>query len=221
VELIDDLRFEGDESLTLTIADVGANAMIADGVATGVIRNDDDTDGSGGTIPVEAWNVPQGGVTTSGNRISFSGRPAGWGLNAVTSLPLVAIGLADPFEIVWTLESDPLNTVWIVGLGVVEAGADWTDVEFGLRSSDGQLRIFENGTWRASGAALSTGDTISIRVQSGSLDYRHNDVVVRRTSIAGNPAFYIDSSFRRGAIALSVVAHGNAGAWQGMDTTLK
>ncbi|MCH5373866.1 MAG: hypothetical protein JJ992_07815, partial [Planctomycetes bacterium] len=102
----------------------------------------------------------------------------------------------------WTVASDPTATTWVVGLGVTESSRNWRDVDYALRSSAGELKIYENGVWRLSSAALAVGDELEIYVKDLQIEYRLNGDTIYTTSIQGNEDFYIDTSFKQGAIDL-------------------
>lgn len=203
IALTPDSVVEANETLSVTVSNVSANVNVADSTATGTILNDDDSGGSG-SVPLESWTSATGGVSVSGNQISYSGSPTGWFQNTVNSQPLSSLGFTNNFEVRWTIDTDPTNTLWIVGLGTVESGADWTDVEYGLRITNGSLDIRESGSWLAFGPALAQGDVISIYVSNGTIEYRHNDITIFSSTYTGTPDFYVDTSFKQGAIAFSV-----------------
>lgn len=154
------------------------------------------------------WVGHTGGVTTSGNRVANSNTPTGWVNNTVQSVPFSSLGFSNDYELRLTLESDPATSTWVAGLGVDELSADWTDVDYALRSSDGQLTIYENGTWRTDGVMLAEGDVLSIFVVDGSIEYRHNTVTVFTSTYSGAPEFYVDTSFKDGAIEFTAVLAG-------------
>lgn len=197
---------ESDETFTVALSGVSSNAAFGDAFAVGTIVNDDSN--GGGAVPVTTWSASQRGVSTSGNVITFAGTPTGWWNNTVTSRPLSELGFTDDFEVRFTLESDPAGSVWIVGLGITETDWQWQDVDFGLRSGGGQLTIYEAGSWRTSASNMSAGDVLSIYVNNGTLEYRHNGAVVYTSSYSGSPDFYIDTAFKEGAIAMSVEVEG-------------
>ena len=87
-----------------------------------------------------------------------------------------------------------------------EESLKWRDFDYGLRSSNGVLTVYENAKWRATGPELVQGDVISIFVDAGSLEYRLNGNAMHTSSYSGTPDFYIDSSFRSGQAILSVTA---------------
>ncbi len=114
--------------------------------------------------------------------------------------------LFDNYEIKFTIDFDPAGSTWIAGLGVSEESLKWRDFDYGLRSSNGVLTVYENAKWRATGPELVQGDVISIFVDAGSLEYRLNGNAMHTSSYSGTPDFYIDSSFRSGQAILSVTA---------------
>ncbi|HEX5787326.1 MAG TPA: hypothetical protein VFY03_04060, partial [Woeseiaceae bacterium] len=132
----------------------------------------------------------------------YAGAPAGWANNTILSGPLADLGAADDFEVAWTVASDPSAATWILGLGVGESGADWRDVDYAFRGANGSLAVYEGGTWRTNVAPLVVGDRLSIAVRGSELEYRMNGVKVFATPIAPGTAFYIDSSFKSGAIQM-------------------
>ncbi len=158
-------------------------------------------EGSGGT-PLVNWSGASGGVSTAGNQIVYSGSPTGWNNNTVVSPAFSTLGYTSNYEVSFTIDSNPAATTWVVGLGVAETGATWRDVDYGLRSSTGELKVYESGTWRTTTAVLAAGDVISIAVSPGLLDYRLNGVTFWSTAYAGAPDFYVDTSFNSGAITL-------------------
>jgi len=205
-----DAMNEPDETLAVTLANVSPNANLLDGVATGTILNDDAPAGPI-IVDVDMWLGHQGGVSTVGNQVIFDGSgPTNWS-SSVYSAPLADIGFTDDYEVRFTIVGDPNNTIWVAGLGVAEGGSDFRDIDYGLRSSNGQLTIYENGTWRTSAGTLANGDEISINVSGGSIEYRLNDNPVFTSTYAGTPGFYVDTAFKSGAIALDVVVEGDAG----------
>ena len=154
--------------------------------------------------PLTEWESATGGVSVSGNQISFDGSSGGWNANSINSAALSSLGYGDTFEVRWTIDSDPSASVWIVGLGVTETSSSWRDVDFGLRNSNGILKVYESGAWRTTGPALAIGDVISIAVDAGIIEYRLNGLTIFTSSYVGAPDFYVDTSFKSGPIALSV-----------------
>ncbi len=193
-----DPDFAGPDSFTFVVNDGYGDS---DAATVSVTVNDSDT-------PLLDWIAATGGVTTSANHVVNSGAVGGWFNNTVQSVSLSSLGFNDNFELRLLLESDPAGTTWVTGLGVDESSSSWTDVDFALRSSNGRLTVYENGAWRTNGDMLAQGDTISIRVASGSIEYRHNGAVVFSSTYVGAPEFYVDSSFKTGAVEYSVLLAG-------------
>jgi len=75
-------------------------------------------------------------------------------------------------------------------------------VDYGIRSSNGQLMIFESGSWRRTGSTLHQGDELAIHVSGTQLNYLHNGAVVFTSTITGTEAFYVDMAFKSGAVSL-------------------
>jgi len=190
--------FKGRDSISFTANDGYENSVAA---TINIKVNDPDT-------LLSNWIGHSGGVTTSGNHVVNSGTPTGWVNNAVRSVLFSSYKFSNDYELRITLQSDPAASTWVVGLGVEELSDDWTDVDYALRSSDGQLTIYENGTWRTNGAMLAQGDELSIFVIDGSIEYRHNGVTVFNSTYSGTPEFYVDTAFKEGAIEFDAVLAG-------------
>jgi hypothetical protein len=167
--------------------------------------------GGSGT-PLASWSGASGGVSVAANQITYSGTPTGWGNNTVISPAFSTLGYTSDYEVSFTIDSSPGGSTWVVGLGVAETGANWRDIDYGLRSSSGELRVYEAGTWRTTSDVLAVGDVISIAVSPGTLEYRLNGNPFWSTAYAGTPDFYVDTSFNTGAIALSVSVAGSTTA---------
>ena len=143
------------------------------------------------------------------NQVIFDGTAANAWNNTTFSVPLADFGFTDNFELRFTIQGDPNNTIWAAGLGIVEGGNSYRDIDYALRSSNGQLTIYESGAWQNSGPTLANGDEISIFVSGGSIEYRLNGSPVFTSSYVGTPDWYVDTGFKTGAIALDVVAEGD------------
>jgi len=177
-------------------------------------------DGSSAPVqPVSSWPVTTGGVTVSSGRLGYSGSPTGWNNNTANSASLSPIGSGDRFEVGFTLRQDPTGTTWTIGLGTQESSASWRDVDFGFRSSGGDLEVREDGLWVTGGPRLTAGDRLSISVAGGSIEYRLNGSAIASGTYTGNPAFYVDSSFRDGQIAFDVDIARPAGAPSAVPVT--
>jgi hypothetical protein len=157
-----------------------------------------------GAQPLDQWLGATGGVTATGNRLAYSGSPTGWGKNTIISSPLSTLGHVGTFEVLFSLESNTGAAAWAFGLGTNETEASWRDLEYGLRIDGGQLSVYESGTWRAGGGPASSGDSLSIAVSPGVVEYRINGVTFWSTTYQGQPPFYVDTSFRSGSGSLRV-----------------
>ncbi len=157
-----------------------------------------------GAMPLAQWLGATGGVSTSGGLLAYSGNPTGWGKNTIMSPPLSTLGYDGSFEVRFRLESNTGATEWAFGLGTKETEAGWRDLEYGLRIDGGQVSVYESGTWQADGGPAAMGDSLSIVVSPGVIEYRNNDVTFWSTTYQGQPAFYVDTSFKTGTGSLSV-----------------
>ena len=152
-------------------------------------------------VPVTQWINATGGVSTAGNSVSYSGAGGGWNAHTVNSAPLSMFGATDEYKVEFTVGSNPAGTTWVLGFGITETEAGWRDVDFGLRSVAGALSIVEGGNWVVNLGNLAIGDRLGIAINGTLLEYRRNGVTVRSRTITPQD-FYIDSSFKAGAILL-------------------
>ncbi len=152
-------------------------------------------------VPVTQWINATGGVSTSGNSLAYSGAGGGWNAHTVNSAPLSMFGATDEYKVEFTVGSSPAGTTWELGFGITETEAGWRDVDFGLRSVAGALSIVEGGNWVVNLGNLAIGDRLGIAINGTLLEYRRNGVTVRSRTITPQD-FYIDSSFKAGAILL-------------------
>jgi hypothetical protein len=153
-------------------------------------------------IPVTSWSGASGGVVATGDSLNYSGAPTGWNKNSINSAALSTYGASGDFEVRFEIASDPASTTWVVGLGETESGSGWRDVEFALRSSNGTLAIYESGAWRSTVGPLQTGGVLSIGRRGSELQYRLDGILVFSTEVPARVDYYIDSSFKTGAIDL-------------------
>jgi len=205
-----DAVVEADENFTVNLALVSGDVSIGDGSATGTIVNDDS---SGGPVevPVTSWLRHQGGVTTPGSQIIYDGTVGfGWATQ-VNSAPMSDFGFSDDYEVRFEILSNPVGTLWVVGLGINDSGPSRTDIDYGFRSSNGILEIRQNGTWMTTVGPLSIGDILSIHVSGGVIEYRWNGTPVFSSTYSGSPDFYVDSAFKSGAVTLNVTVLGEPG----------
>ena len=200
-----DDEVETDEALTVSLTGI-ANANVADATATGTIVNDD----GASIVDLESWLGHAGQVTTVGNQITYLGSTSGW-TSTVFSTPLSDLGFTNDYEVRFEIQGSQAGTLWLAGLGVTEGGADFRDIDYGMRGSNGQMAVYENGTWRTNGPALASGDVISIFVSSGAIEYRHNGTPVYSSTYAGSPDFYVDTAFKTGPVVLDVTVFGEDG----------
>jgi len=154
------------------------------------------------STPITAWLPAIGGVTTSIDAISYSGSPTGW-VNSVNSMPLSTLGVGNDYEVSWTVDSDPGNGIWVIGLGVAETRSNWRDVDFAFRNSNGFLTVHESGVFVQDVGALKVGDVLSLHVVDSQLNYDLNGVTVYSRTILGSEDFYIDTAFKNGQARLA------------------
>ena len=184
-----------------TPAEFYVDTAFRSGIAQLGVAVDEQPAATPGEIPVYLWRRPVGGVTATGNSLSYSGQPTGW-VNSARSQRFSRLGVQGAYRVVWTLGSDPTGTRWVAGLGARETGNGWQDVDYGLASANGQLRLLDHGQVSGAMGPLMEGDTLGFQVDGQQVMYLHNGQVLRTVNLPRPVDFYVDTSFRRGAMEL-------------------
>ena len=153
--------------------------------------------GPGGTpeiVPLTSWLGAVGGVSASGNQVSYNGAPGQWNANSIywrVSQP-------------WASRSPSRSpSLWTVIRR--ERPGSWASAARRARSSGVTLTLRSgtrtapcastNGTYVSGGPSLEVGDVLSIYVNAGVVEYRRNGANVRTSSYSGRRNFYVDTSF--------------------------
>jgi hypothetical protein len=151
---------------------------------------------------ITSWVGASGGVSSNSNTVSYSGSPGGWNNNTINSVALSQSGISDDYIVSWRVANDAGGN-WAVGLGSSETEADWRDIEFAWRTINGSLKIYESGSWQANSGNVSAGDILGISVSGNTIEYLHNGSVIRTANDPGTDSYYIDTSFKDGAVTLA------------------
>ncbi len=157
--------------------------------------------GNGPTSPASIvdWVNIGSGVSASGNSFTLGGTAY---QDQINSVPMSHYGFSDKYRVSWTVGSSPAG-YQMVGLGVSESGASYTDIDYAMYNRLGSLRVYESGTNQGEVGAIANGSKLAIEVDSGTLRYLLNGNVVRTVSYTGTPDFYIDSWYYSGAVNYS------------------
>ncbi|WP_232313528.1 thrombospondin type 3 repeat-containing protein, partial [Enterovibrio coralii] len=113
-------------------------------------------------------------------------------------------GYSDNYRLNFKVVSLGANNMF--GLGNVESGAYYSDIDYAFYIVNSYLYLYESGSYITNfgSGSIAVGDTLSIEVNDGNITYRRNDDVLRETTYSGEtPDFYVDSSFYNGAIRLT------------------
>lgn len=167
------------------------------------LRNRDVAPPPAGT-PIVDWPYTAGGVSGSGNAISYSGAPTGW-VNSINSVTLASLGAGPAYKLSWRIENDPSNSLWVVGLGAADDGNGWRGIDVALRNANGTLHVYIGGRYRTTLGTISEGDRLVIDATSNCYQFGINDT--RSSTICNNGEFdfdnfYIDTAFKYGAADL-------------------
>ena len=181
------------------------SAYIPEGECHDLLEPCDGGDDTPGEIQLTNWRSASGGVSVVDNAndsLKYSGSPTGWDANSITTSRMSNLGVSGNYSVSWTVGSNPASTTWVVGLGITESSRNWRDVDFGMRCSEGRLKVYENGVWQSSSKNLASGDKLEIFVGDQQLEYRLNGSRIYSRPIQGNEDFYLDTSFKNGYIRL-------------------
>lgn len=174
---------------------IDAGGKIAD-----VVGSNDLTIKHIGTAQFDAWSNQVGGVTASGNTLTFvdDADPTGW-TSQITSATASSLGYYDDYTVAFTVDS-VTNFAFFVGLGETETSVSWTDLDQGMWFSDanpGSVSVYQNGTLDTGPIALGyvAGDEFSLYVNGTSLEYKHNGTTFHTATITAGTDWYVDTSF--------------------------
>ncbi len=184
--------------------DLYVDTAFRNGVAQLSVAVDTDPAAAPDEIPIYLWRRAAGGVTVSGNALSYAGSPTGW-VNSARSARFSSFGVSGRYQVSWTIGSDPSNAGWVAGLGDRETGTDWRDIDYGFASRNGSVRIVEQGEVIQSVGNIAEGDTLGLQVDGATLSYLANGQVVWTRKLVQPRDFYLDTAFRRGAMQLNDV----------------
>lgn len=102
----------------------------------------------------------------------------------------------------------------MAGLSDSNINSNFNTIDFAIYlESNSVLRIYENGSNRGNFGTYSTGDTLRIAVENGSIHYYRNQELLRIASSAPTLPLLVDASIRdvNGTISNAVVANFNGG----------
>ncbi|OED38511.1 hypothetical protein AB833_19410 [Chromatiales bacterium (ex Bugula neritina AB1)] len=150
-------------------------------------------------IPIDDWVVVSDGVNVSGNSFISPAGVSNWDAQ-VNSVRMSALGFSGDFEVSWSVAGPVAGSNQMIGLGLIESGAGFNDIDFAFYNSAGRLLIYESGNSIGRFGSVVAGTRLAIQVQAGSIRYLVDGRVVHTSVNNDGTDFYIDTSFFRGAV---------------------
>ena len=175
-----DTTSEPDETFTVTLSSPNG-ATIADGEGTGTITNDD-------ALPGVVWTSLVG-VNAVGNSLTKTAGTA-WGNAGAISAQQLASG--DGYVEITASET---NTTRFFGLSNGNPGTTYQEIKFALvLVNEGQLWIYESGTYRGSFSTFVPGDKLRVGVEGGAVKYRKNGALLYTSVVAPTYPLLVDTA---------------------------
>lgn len=134
--------------------------------------------GAGATTEAVVWTAIVGCAVDAPNTLRKTAA-TGWGTGGAVSTRAIRSG--DGYVEITVSE---INTRRMVGLGVGNASASYTDIDFALYLDNGTLSVYENGASRGGFGAISNGMVLRVAVEGGIVVYRKAGLVVYTSLVA-------------------------------------
>jgi hypothetical protein len=148
------------------------------------------------------------GVTKSGQNLTKVGANA-WNAGASTAASLSGDGYTE----FTTAES---NTSKMAGLSNGDSDKTYVDIDYAIYlKDDGNVRVYEKGTWKANTGTYVAGDVFRVQVTGSVVTYLKNGTLMYTSSVAPTSPLLADTSlFTTGATLQSVVLSSGPQFWQ-------
>lgn len=153
--------------------------------------------------PLANWTNAAGGVSSIANDIIYSGSPTGW-VNSINSVPLSTLGAGDDYIVSWVVESDPTNSLWVIGIGDSESGTSWRDIDLSFRNANGTLHLYNGTQYVSTVGQIAIGDELRFEINSSCISFGVNNSIpyINCRSWNDRADLYIDTAFKNGAVQL-------------------
>jgi len=147
-----------------------------------------------------------GGITVAGNSVIKSGGSLGWNADAYSTE-----GFVNGAYCSFTFDN-PISSA-MAGLNQDPATSpSYTSIDYAFHAaSDGNLNIFESGSFVTSLGAYTFADVLTIQYDGSNIIYTRNGTVVRTVAVASGLTFYFDSSIEYVNARISNIVFGPAG----------
>ncbi len=153
-----------------------------------------------GQTPINSWTNQVGGVTATGNTLTYvdNGAPEEWG-SQINSANVSTLGYTDDYTIRFTLDNTT-NYSWIVGLGSTETGTSLTDPEYAIfvdyLGDTNDVDIKHNGvTVGRYDINFEPGGEFGFYVNGTTLAYQYDGVTFATDTIPASTDWYVDTGF--------------------------
>lgn len=168
-------------------------------------------------IPIDQWTNIASGVTVSDHGFVAPATNSEWSAQ-INSVRMSAYGLTDNYRVSWTFgDSTSISNV-MIGLGLLESAAHFSDIDFAFYNSAGRLYIYESGVNVGRFGGVEQGVHLSIEVEKGKIHYVVDGVEVHSSVSAHSDGdYYVDTSFFRGALSVVDLSVAQLGANPDID----
>lgn len=143
------------------------------------------------------WVNQQGVVVESGNELRKTAAN-GWNAGASSTAPVALSGDGYLYyEILDTATGGTPNDYWVVGLNDADQGLGIDEIDFGVYTYAGEVRVRESGVHRGSFGSYNAGDSFRIERAGDQVHYYRNASVTpfyTRPSGAGTAVLVVDAS---------------------------
>jgi hypothetical protein len=151
---------------------------------------------SGGPSNIDAWTL-DADLTSTGNTLQFNqGNTSGVFGRQANSAPLSTLNLLTDYQVSWSISSTIAgDRATAIGLGLAESSNQVSDIDYGFWVEPGIWGLIESGSFIDVYGGASDLTVFAVQVNTSSIDYLVDGIVVRTVTLSGSPDFYIDSAF--------------------------
>jgi hypothetical protein len=153
-----------------------------------------------GETRIDSWTNQSGGVTATGNTLTFvdDGIPDGWN-SQINSDNVSTLGYSDDYTILFTLDNTT-NFAWTVGLGTTELDSEFSDPEYAIYvdylGDPNDVEIMHNGISAGTyDINFFPGGEFGFYINGTTLEYQYDGVTFATDTIAAGTDWYVDTSF--------------------------
>ena len=144
---------------------------------------------------VDTWPFVSASASVDGNDVTWNGANRAWqGWVNSDRFSTYGIPAGTDFSLSFEVDHVPNLEYVMFGLGNVESGGNYTDIDHAIYLARGAIQIYESGAGLGNFASYVQGSTLSIDVVGTTLTYRLDGAVLRTVNVPANVDWYVDSS---------------------------